>query len=109
MEQRMEQRFEGAARAGEYKKEEKSSEKSPRPHSVILKDRAEFEADGVEEVVSFDEGAILAKTSRGEMTVEGRDLRITDFDAAAGILRAKGEVFCVSYQEKKERRRFFGK
>lgn len=109
----MEQRFEGIIREKnqrEYKKEEKSEGKSPRPHSVILKDLAELEADGVEEVVSFDEGMIQAKTSRGEMTVEGRELRITDFDSAAGVLRAKGEIRCVSYQEKKERRRgFFGK
>ena len=91
-------------------REHKKEEKAPRPHSLTLRDRGELEADGVEEVVSFDEGAISAKTSRGEMTVEGKGLRILGFDAAEGRLRIKGEVDSVCYQERKERRRgFFGK
>ena len=89
------------------KREEKTA---PRPHSILLRDRAELEADGVEEVLSFDEGAVAAKTSRGEMTVEGKALRISGFDAAAGKLRIQGEIECVCYADKKERRRgFFGK
>lgn len=102
----MEYRPEKKPEYKEYKKEERP----PRPHSVTLRDRGDLEADGVEEVLSFDEGAVLAKTSRGELTVEGKGLRILGFDAVAGVLKIRGEVDSVGYQEGKERRRgFFGK
>ena len=90
-----------------YKKEEKSP---PRAHTVTLKDREELRADGVTEVLAFDDVAVTAKTSLGEMTVEGKELRILAFDAAAGTLTVRGALESVSYREAKERKRsLFGK
>ena len=91
----------------DYKKEEKTARGN---HAVTLKDREELRADGVAEVLSFDDGTVTAKTSLGEMTVEGRGLRILAFDASAGTLAVRGEIEAVCYREAKERKRtFFGK
>ena len=55
---------------------EKAGE-TPKMHSLSLKGRARLTLDGVTEVVSFDEGAVILRTALGLLTVEGEGLHVT--------------------------------
>ena len=68
-------------------------------HAIVLKDRRDMRIDGVSEVVSFDETCIMLKTQCGDMTIEGKDLKITVLEIDAGIVVLSGTVSGVYYSE----------
>lgn len=72
-------------------------EREENGQTVLLKDRAHLELNGVLDVVSFDEGAVLLRTGQGEMTVEGDALHITTLDLEKGLLAVDGKISAVFY------------
>ena len=46
------------------------------PHELRLKDRGALTMTGVTEVVSFDESAVVLRTSLGALMVQGRELHL---------------------------------
>ncbi len=68
-------------------------------HSISLKDRKDMRIDGVTEVISFDDLAIMLKTQCGDMTIEGKDLKIAVLEIDAGIVVLSGTVSGVYYYE----------
>ena len=44
-------------------------------HNIILENRGRLNVSGVEDVDSFDEGAIIIFTNMGVLTVRGEDLQ----------------------------------
>lgn len=68
-------------------------------HSVSLKNRREMRIEGVTEVISFDEMAVMLKTQCGDMVIEGKDLRIAVLEIDAGIVVLSGTVSGVYYYE----------
>jgi sporulation protein YabP len=65
--------------------------------TVLLKDRSLLELDGVSDVISFDEGAVLLRTVLGDLTVEGQGLHITRLDLEKGQLSLAGKVSALFY------------
>ncbi|MBQ8351853.1 MAG: sporulation protein YabP [Clostridia bacterium] len=65
--------------------------------TVLLKDRARLEVDGVSDVVSFDEAAVILRTALGGMTVEGEGLHITRLDLEKGLLALEGRIGGIFY------------
>lgn len=55
--------------------------------------------DGVTDVVSFDDLSVMLKTHCGDMTIEGKDLKITVLEIDAGIVVLSGTVSGVCYYE----------
>jgi len=78
------------------------------PHQMILQDRKLLELTGVSDVDSFDENAIIAYTSLGELTVRGRGLHIRRLDLESGALSLEGQVDTLTYSEA-ARSGFFGR
>lgn len=72
-------------------------------HSITLKDRSQMRIEGVTEVISFDELAVMLKTQCGDMAIEGRDLRIAVLEIDAGIVVLSGTVSGVCYYEPKNK------
>ena len=71
-------------------------------HSLELKRRERLTLDGVEEVISFDEGAVVLRTSLGRLTVEGDGLHVTKLLLDCGEVAVEGRVRALIYDDGKE-------
>ena len=68
-------------------------------HHVILEGRASLSVSGVEEVESFDENAIVMRTSQGSLVVRGEELHIEKLSLDGGDLRVEGMVDSLTYED----------
>lgn len=81
------------------------------PHELRLKDRGALTMTGVSEVVSFDEGAVVLRTSLGMLIVQGRELHLKTLSPEGGQVEIEGTVTALSYEEPRSggwRQRLFG-
>ncbi len=80
-------------------------------HEIKLLKRERLEISGVNEVVSFDEVCVLLKTICGELTIEGKNLKMSVLDTEKGVVLLDGYVDAVYYtnEQNTEKRGFFGK
>ena len=65
--------------------------------TVLLEDRKKIEIDAVRDVSGFDEGAVLLRTSYGDMAVEGDGLHITRLDLEKGVLTVEGRINAIFF------------
>ena len=79
--------------------EEKRPRQEAADHHVILEGRASLSVSGVEEVESFDENAIVMRTSLGTLVVRGEDLHIEKLSLDGGDLRVEGMVDSLTYED----------
>ena len=80
-------------------------------HGFQVRLRKEMSISGVRDVESFDEGAVVLHTTGGDMTVEGKELRIGVLDTERGVVTLSGRIDGVFYstEEREEKRGLFGK
>jgi sporulation protein YabP len=83
-------------------------------HTLTLRQRESMEINGVTDVVSFDEQAVVLQTVCGTMTVEGSSLHIHVLSMEEGIVTLDGKVYSVAYEESDDgdansKSNFFGK
>ena len=73
--------------------------------------RKHLEVNGVTEVIRFDELTVVLQTVCGEMTVDGKNLKISVLDTDKGIVSLDGQVDSIYYSEetKEVKRRLFGR
>ena len=76
--------------------EEKSLEL---PHKLLLDSRTRLSMTGVVEVESFDEQTILLTTSRGPMTIRGRQLHLQQLSLSGGEVLIEGTVDALFYED----------
>ena len=79
--------------------EEKRPRQEAADHHVILGGRASLSVSGVEEVESFDENAIVMRTSLGTLVVRGEELHIEKLSLDGGDLRVEGMVDSLTYED----------
>jgi sporulation protein YabP len=72
------------------------------PHKLTLNERRNLTMTGVTEVVSFDETAVVLKTSLGLLTVQGQDLKLKTLSLDGGQVAVDGQVFALVYEEPRE-------
>ena len=75
------------------------SEKREQAHEIRLINRKSFCADGVLYVEHFEEGCLSLSTVMGQITVEGKDLKIEGFSKENGRVEICGEICGVFYNE----------
>ena len=68
-------------------------------HHVILEEREQLIVSGVEEVESFDEGAIYLTTAQGPLEIQGEGLHIEKLSLDGGDLKVEGDVDAVTYED----------
>ncbi len=73
------------------------------PHNCILEDRKRLSVSGVNDVDSFDENVIVAKTDSGELTVNGTKLHITKLSLDVGELAIEGTINSLVYTDIEEK------
>ncbi len=69
------------------------------PHKLSLTGRKSLSLTGVTEVVSFDESAVVLKTSMGLLTVHGQGLQLKNLSLEGGQVGVDGRVAALIYEE----------
>ena len=74
-----------------------SNSSSERQHNIILEDRKKLVLSGVLEVESFEEEAVELKTSKGDLTIRGDNLKMESFISETGDLIINGNIYAFIY------------
>ena len=69
------------------------------PHSLSLAERKKLTMTGVTEVVSFEDNAVILRTSLGTLVVQGRDLQLKTLSLDGGQVAVEGTVTALVYEE----------
>ncbi len=69
------------------------------PHKLSLNGRKNLTMTGVTEVISFDESAVVLKTSMGLLTVHGQGLQLKNLSLEGGQVGVDGTVAALIYEE----------
>lgn len=81
------------------------------PHKLQLNERRQLTMTGVNEVVSFEDTAVVLQTSLGTLIVQGRDLQLKTLSLEGGQVEVDGSVSALIYEEPRQGggwRRLFG-
>lgn len=74
-------------------------------HHITVTDKTKVEIEGATAVISFDEDGVLIDSSVGKISVEGRELRIENFEKVTGKILITGNVIGAFYIEKAEKKK----
>ena len=72
------------------------------PHKLTLNERKNLTMTGVTEVLSFDETAVVLKTSPGLLTVQGQSLKLKTLSLEGGQVAVDGHISALVYEEPRE-------
>ena len=77
------------------------------PHKLTLNERKSLTMTGVTEVVSFDDTAVVLRTSLGTLVVQGNQLQLKTLSLDGGQVAVDGNVSALIYEELKPAGGFF--
>ena len=66
-------------------------------HKIIMEQRCNAVITGVIDVMSFDEGLVVADTESGTMVIKGAGLHISNLNLDNGHLDINGEINSITY------------
>ena len=72
---------------------------------IVITNKNKVEIDAVTSVRSFDEDGVLLDTSIGQISVEGKDLKIENFEKTSTKILISGNINGVYYLEKRDKKR----
>ena len=78
---------------------EEKNRAAVKPHHVIMEDRSRLSVTGVEDVISFDETEIAARTAQGNLIIRGTGLHIGKLTLDSGEMSVDGQVRELCYEE----------
>ena len=67
--------------------------------NITLLARKALDADGVIDVLSFDDGLVSLSTSLGLLVVEGEEMRVKKMDMEAGRVSLEGKISGIYYTD----------
>lgn len=74
------------------------------PHKLTLNGRSSLAMTGVTEVVSFDDSAVILKTSLGTLVVQGRELQLKTLSVEGGQVAVEGNISALTYEEPRQQK-----
>ena len=77
------------------------------PHKLTLNERKSLSMIGVTEVVSFDDTAVVLRTSLGTLSVQGSNLQLKTLSLDGGQVVVDGTVTALIYEEPRPDRSIF--
>lgn len=81
-----------------------AEQKPELPHKLTLDERSRLTMTGVTEVVSFDDDAIVLRTSLGLLVVQGSGLKLKTLSLEGGQVAVDGRVSSLQYEEPRPER-----
>ena len=73
---------------------------------LVMEGRQKLTLTGATEVVRFDEEIAELNTALGQLTIEGRELKLKTLSLDTGTVVVEGVLQALSYQEPRRRRGF---
>ncbi|GFN21761.1 MAG: sporulation protein YabP [Thermoanaerobacteraceae bacterium] len=70
-------------------------------HQLTVTDRQSLHITGVVQVLGYDEDEIALETTRGILTLKGKNFNITSLSLESGSLEASGQLQALDYREEK--------
>ena len=72
--------------------------------------REKLDVSGVVDVIRFDDLCVVLQTRCGELTIDGKNIKISVLDTEKGVVSLDGTIDAMYYSDdnKKEKRGFFG-
>ncbi len=86
-----------------------SENSTPSMHDVVLESRRKATMTGIQDVESFDEETILAKSDCGGIAVHGKNLKISRLSVESGDMVIEGEIDSLVYSENRTAGGFWGR
>ena len=80
---------------------------APLPHKLTLDERKKLSLTGAREVIHFDEELVELDTARGNLMIQGSDLRLKCLSLEDGAVVIQGTISGILYDEPKQKRGFF--
>lgn len=71
--------------------------KNRKPHSIQWMDRRQGSVQGVTDVLSFDEHAVILQTEQGILTIKGKGLHIGRLMLEQGVVDLEGMPESIVY------------
>lgn len=78
-------------------------------HTVTIRDRGAISLTGVEDVIRFDESAVVLSTVAGVLAIEGEGLHIKQMNVESREFGIEGKICSLCYTEGRSRTRGFRK
>ena len=69
------------------------------PHKLTLNDRHSLTVTGVNDVISFDDNAVIMTTDLGTLTVHGNGLQLKTLSTEGGQVAVDGQISAIVYEE----------
>ena len=69
------------------------------PHKLSLNERRQLTMTGVSEVVSFDDTAVVLRTSMGTLMIHGKELQLKTLSLDGGQVAVDGTITALVYEE----------
>lgn len=74
-------------------------------HTLTLTDRSRLLLTGVEDVIRFDEGAVVLATVAGTLAIEGEGLHIKQMNIDSREFAIEGKIGSLCYLDKRSKKR----
>ena len=74
-----------------------SSGYTEKQHNIVLENRKKLVMSGVLVVESFEDDVVELKTSKGELTIRGENLKMESFISETGDLVVNGNIYAFVY------------
>lgn len=68
--------------------------------NIVIEDRNKISISGVEQVDSFNETTIVLSTIKGDLSVKGEELNISNLNLDDGSVKISGMINSLSYISK---------
>ncbi len=82
------------------------------PRLLTMEERERLTVTGVNEIVHFDETAVVMRQDRDLLVVRGEDLALRQLEPGAGRVEVRGRIGALSYEQASGKggflRRLFG-
>lgn len=79
------------------------------PHKLTLNERSTLSVSGVNEVVSFDDSAVVMRTGMGLLTVHGQQLQLKNLSLEGGMVAVEGNIAALIYEDPRNDKGFLGR
>ena len=79
------------------------------PNSIVLEDRRRLVAEGVREILNYDDGTVTARTDLGDLSIRGAGLKILKISVDTGELTVEGEITALVFADAPQPGGFFGR
>jgi len=72
------------------------------PHKLSLNERQQLTMNGVTEVISFEDTAVVLRTSLGTLMVQGEQLQLKTLSLEGGQVAVDGHICALVYEEPRQ-------